>query len=199
MDIGFVGLGNMGGPMAANLLKAGHRVYVRDLSDAAVERAVAAGAVVVENPRAAAEAGEMVLTSLPTPAAVEAVYLGPDGLLEGAREGQLFFDLSTITPSLARELSRRFAEKGAAMLDAPVSGGVAGATAGTLAIMVGGDEDALRKAEPVLRDIGKNIFYAGPVGSSSTVKMFNQLLVGVTNAAVVELVALARRTGIDLG
>lgn len=198
MDIGFVGLGNMGGPMVANLLKAGHRVHVFDLSDAAMGRAVAVGAVAAGSPRGAAEAGEMVLTSLPTPGAVEAVYLGPDGLLEGAREGQLFFDLSSISPSLARKMAAAFAEKGATLLDSPVSGGTPGAQAATLAIMVGGDPEAFKKGEPVLKDIGKNVFHVGPVGTSSTIKILNQLMVGINNVAISEMIAVALRAGMDM-
>ncbi len=198
MDLGFIGLGNMGGPMALNLMKAGHKLYVYDLSPEAVQRVVEAGAVAMDGPSAVARASEVVLTSLPTPVAVEAVYLGEKGLLEGARSGQLFVDLSSISPSLAKKMAARFGEKGATVLDAPVSGGVKGAAAATLAIMVGGDVEGYRRAEPILKSIGTNVFHMGPVGSSSTMKMMNQLLVGVSNAAVCEMANLARKAGMDL-
>ncbi|MHB0870151.1 MAG: NAD(P)-dependent oxidoreductase [Chloroflexota bacterium] len=198
MNLGFVGLGNMGGPMAHSLLKAGHRLAVHDLSADAVERLVGAGAAAAGNLVGVAGAAEMVFSSLPTPAAVEAVYMGEGGLLEGARAGQIFVDLSSISPSLAKRIAERFAEKGAILMDAPVSGGVAGARAATLAIMVGGDPEGFRRAEPVLKTIGKNVFHVGPVGTSSTIKILNQLLVGINNTAVTEMITLARRAGMDL-
>lgn len=198
MRLGFVGLGNMGGPMAANLLKAGHRLVVFDVSGPAQHRAVEAGAEGVDGPRAVAEAADMVMTSLPTPAVVESVYLGPDGLLEGARAGQLFVDLSSITPSLARMLAERAGERGAIFLDAPVSGGTTGAAAGTLAIMVGGGAEAFQRAEPVLKALGDRVFHVGPVGAGSTIKILNQLLMGVNSMAVLEMLSLAQRSGIDL-
>ena len=198
MRLGFVGLGNMGNPMALNLLRAGYQVVAYDLSTAAVEALVQAGAAQADGPAAVARDAEMVLTSLPTPAAVEAVYLGEGGLLEGARSGQLFVDLSSISPSLAKKMAERFAEKGATVLDAPVSGGVRGAQAATLAIMVGGDPDGFRRAERVLKVIGSNVFHAGPVGASSIIKILNQLLVGIHNIAAIEMITLARHAGMDL-
>src|SRR5512133_3783958 len=193
-----VGLGNMGLPMALNLLKAGHKVTVCDLSAEAVGKLVEAGASRGGNPAAVAEATEIVLTSLPTPAVVEAVYLGEDGLIEAAKPGKLFIDLSSISPALAKKLASRFAEMGSIVLDAPVSGGVAGAKAASLAVMVGGDTEGFRRAEPVLKVIGKNVFHVGPVGTSSTIKILNQLLVGVTSTAVTEMITLARAAGMDM-
>lgn len=199
MKLGFVGVGNMGALMLPHLLEAGHDLVVYDISSAALERARRMGAASVESPSAVAEAAEMVLTSLPTPPVVERVYLGAGGLIEGAVPGKLFVDLSSISPSLARRLGVGLGEKGAHFLDAPVSGGTAGAKAGTLAIMVGGDEEALRKAEPVLRCIGKRIFYGGPVGAGSALKLLNQILLGINNVAVLEMMSVALRSGLDLG
>ncbi|HEX2923176.1 MAG TPA: NAD(P)-dependent oxidoreductase [Chloroflexota bacterium] len=198
MKLGFVGLGNMGCPIALNLIRAGHDLTVFDLSAGAVQRLVAAGAIAADSAAAVAEAGEIVLSSLPNPAAVEAVYLGQGGLIEGARPGQLFVDLSSISPSVAKKVASAFAAKDAAMMDAPVSGGVKGATEATLAIMVGGSADAFQRAVPVLNCIGKNVFHVGPVGTSSTIKILNQLLVGINNAAVTEMIVLGRAAGMDL-
>ncbi len=197
MNLGFVGLGNMGYPMTLNLMKAGHKLTVSDLSTEAVQRAVEAGATPASLTDVAL-AGEIIFTSLPTPVAVESVYLGPSGLIEGARSGQLFVDLSSISPALAKKMASRFAEKGAAVLDAPVSGGVTGARAATLAVMVGGDPDAFQRVEPILKAIGKNVFHVGPIGTSSTIKILNQLLVGINNSAITEMINLARRAGMDM-
>ena len=198
MNLGFVGLGNMGHPMVLNLMKAGHRLTVYDLSTDAVQRLAEAGAIAAGSLIEVARAGQVVLTSLPTPAAVESVYLGQGGLIEGASSGQLFVDLSSISPALAKKMASRFAEKGAGVIDAPVSGGVTGARAATLAVMVGGDPDAFRRAEPVLKAIGKNVFHVGPVGTSSTIKILNQLLVGINNMGITEMINLGRRAGMDM-
>ncbi len=184
--------------MVLNLIKAGHRLTVYNRSEPARERARQAGATVVESPRAVAEAGEIVGSCIATPTAVESVYLGPDGLIEGARANQLFIDLSSNTPGLAKKLAARLAGVGASFVDAPVSGGSGGAKAGTLTIMAGGEEESLRRATPVFDAIGDKVFHVGPVGAGSTIKILNQLLVGINVMAVVEMVALARRSGIDL-
>jgi 3-hydroxyisobutyrate dehydrogenase len=197
MDVGFVGVGNMGRLMAPHILRAGHRVIVYDASEAALEEMRQAGAVVADSSKAVAEAAEVVVSSLPTPAAVEDVYLGPGGLIEGAKPGQLFADLSSITPTVARKVADAFAEKGAIVLDAPVSGGTDGARDATLAIMVGGDEEAFARIEPILRTMGKKIFHVGPVGAGSTVKILNQLMIGANNMMVSEMAALAERVGVS--
>ncbi len=199
MKLGFVGVGNMGALMLPHLLEAGHRVIVYDVSKTALERAAEMGAQVADSAREVAEAGEKVLTSLPTPPVVESVYLGDRGLIEGARQGQVFADLSSISPALARRLAERFAQKGAALLDAPVSGGTVGANAGTLSIMVGGDAEVLRQAEPVLRCLGTRIFHGGPVGAGSTLKLLNQIALGINNLGVLEMLSVAQRSGVDLG
>jgi 2-hydroxymethylglutarate dehydrogenase len=197
MDVGFVGVGNMGRLMAPHILKAGHRVIVYDVSEAALLQMRQFGAEVGASGMAVAEAAEVVLSSLPTPATVEDAYLGPGGLIEGAKDGQVFADLSSITPTVARKVADAFAEKGAIVLDAPVSGGTDGARAATLAIMVGGDEGAFQKIEPVLRTMGSKIFHVGPVGAGSTVKILNQLMIGANNMMVSEMAALAERVGVS--
>ncbi|MGE5619891.1 MAG: NAD(P)-dependent oxidoreductase [Sphingomonadaceae bacterium] len=198
MHLGFVGVGNMGSLMAPHLLEAGHSLLAYDASPEALERMARAGAQVATSSREVAESTEMVLTSLPNLAVVETVYLGEQGLLEGARPGQILADLSTISASLARKIAARFAAKGAVFLDAPVTGGTIGAKAGTLGIMVGGDAEAVKRAEPVLLCIGKRVFHAGPVGSGCTVKALHQILMGINNAAVLEMMAVALRSGVDL-
>lgn len=198
MELGFIGLGNMGRPMALNLLKAGHNVKMFDLSAPAVEEVVRAGGVAAANPREVASSAEVVLTSLPTPAVVEAVYLGNDGMLAAARPGQVYVDLSSVTPGVSQKVAAAFAEKGASVLDAPVSGGTSGAAAGTLTLMVGGEKEALDRVEPVLKWIGQKIFYVGPSGSGSTTKVLHQLLMGVNTMAVVEVLALGKKAGLDL-
>lgn len=198
MNLGFVGLGNMGLPMVLNLLRAGHHVTVHDLSADAVKGAVEAGARSEKSAARVAEASGIVLTSLPTPAVVESVYLGEEGLIGGSSPGQVFVDLSSISPTLAKIVASRFAECGATFLDAPVSGGVSGAKAATLTIMAGGDPEGFHKAEDVLKVIGKNVFHVGPVGTSSTIKILNQLLVGINNTAVTEMITLAKAAGMDM-
>lgn len=197
MKVGFVGLGNMGGPMAANLLKAGYSLTVFDVVPSAVQQLAQQGATAASTPCQVASSSDVVLTSLPTPPIVEAVYLGQDGLLEGARSGQVFIDLSSVTPSLSRKLAGVFSEKGAKVLDAPVSGGTSGAKAGTLSIMVGGEREAAERVDAILKTIGEKIFYIGPIGSGGTMKIVNQLLVGINALAAVEALALVNRSGLD--
>ena len=198
MELEFIGLGNMGRPMALNLLKAGHSVKVFDLSAPAVEEVVRAGGMAAANPREVASGADVVMTSLPTPAVVEAVYLGENGMLLAARPGQVYVDLSSVTPAVSQKVAIAFAEAGASVLDAPVSGGTSGAAAGTLTLMVGGDKEVLDRVEPVLKAIGQKIFYVGPSGSGSTTKVLHQLLMGVNTMAVVEVLALGKKAGLDL-
>src|SRR4029077_6695140 len=150
MKVGFIGLGTMGASMAANLQKAGHELVVHDIRRAAAERHLAAGAVWADSPKALAEQCEVIFTSLPGPPEVEEVALGANGLLAGMKDGSAYFDLSTNSPTLVRELNRRFAEKHVYMLDAPVSGGPRGAASGRLALWVGGDEQMFKRPKPGL-------------------------------------------------
>jgi 3-hydroxyisobutyrate dehydrogenase len=195
--IGFIGLGNMGGPMAANLLDAGHMVKGFDLADEALaalaERGGEAAASVAE---AAAEV-EVVITMLPAGQHVRGVYLGDDGVVQSAAAGTLFIDCSTIDVTSARETNEAAAAAGFAMLDAPVSGGVGGATAGTLTFMVGGAEDAFEQALPLLEIMGKTIVHCGGPGNGQAAKICNNMVLGVSMIAVSEAFALADKLGLD--
>jgi 3-hydroxyisobutyrate dehydrogenase-like beta-hydroxyacid dehydrogenase len=192
--IGFVGLGTMGGRMVARLVAAGQVPLVYDLLPAARAAAEAAGARAGASPAAVVRSAEVVLSSLPMPADVEAVVAEA---LPALRRGAVWVDLSTIDPATARRLAARLAERGAHFLDGPVSGGPTGAEAGTLAVMVGGDADALARARPALEAFAGRIFHVGPVGAGSVVKLANQLLVGANTVAAMEALAFARRAGID--
>src|SRR5260370_37630105 len=165
MKVGFIGLGTMGASMAANLQKAGHELVVHDIRRAAAERHLAAGAVWADTPKALAEQCEIIFTSLPGPPEVEAVALGPQGLIAGMKEGSAYFDLSTNSPTLVRELNRRFAEKHLYMLDAPVSGGPRGAASGVLALRVGGRAQIFKRHKPVLGAIGHHARYIRPIAA----------------------------------
>jgi 3-hydroxyisobutyrate dehydrogenase len=195
--IGFIGLGKMGGPMAANLLKAGHRLKVHDISADAVARAVALGAEAASDIRAAAMGAEAVITMLPSSNEVRAVYLGSDGLLAAAAPGTLFIDCSTIDVMTARDVATAAGGTGLAMVDAPVSGGVGGAEAGTLTFMVGGGEDAFARAAPILAAMGKAVVHAGGPGNGQAAKICNNMILGVSMIAVCEAFVLADKLGLD--
>lgn len=197
LRVGMIGLGKMGSPMARNLLKAGFPLTVHNRSQPAVEALVALGATGVDAPAAVAEATDVILTSLPDPAAVEAVYLGPNGLVDAARAGQIYADTSTVGPQTSRTLAERLRERGAAFLDAPVSGGVAGAEAASLTVMIGGEADDFERARPVLAGIGQRLHHVGPTGSGTIVKLVNQLLVGINMAGVAEALVLGTKAGAD--
>lgn len=195
--IGFIGLGKMGRPMCMNLLKAGFELTVHNRSRWVVDELVAQGAHPAGSPAGVAARAEVVLTSLPTPEAVEEVYLEGNGILSAARPGQLLIDHSTVGLTTSQKLGAAAAAKGAAFLDAPVSGGTAGAQAATLTIMVGGEPEAFERARPVFEALGKNIHHIGPVGSGTIVKLVNQLLVCINTAGVVESLVLAAKAGAD--
>ena len=195
--IGFIGLGNMGGPMARNLLAAGHAVRVFDLAPAAVERAVAAGAVAAPDAAEAVRGVEAVVTMLPAGEQVRAVYLNPGGVLAAAASGTLLVDCSTIDVATARVVSAAAADAGFAMVDAPVSGGVAGAEAATLTFMVGGAEEAFAAAEPLLRAMGKTVIHAGGPGNGQAAKICNNLILGVSMIGVCEAFVLAETLGLS--
>jgi 3-hydroxyisobutyrate dehydrogenase len=187
----------MGGPMAANLLKAGHRVTVHDISADAVARAVALGAVAASDMRAALSGAEAVITMLPSGKEVRAVYLGPDGLLGASALGTLFIDCSTIDVATARDAAARAESAGLAMVDAPVSGGVGGAEAGTLTFMVGGGDDAFARAAPILAAMGKTVVHAGGAGNGQAAKICNNMILGISMIAVCEAFVLADKLGLD--
>jgi len=195
--IGFIGLGNMGGPMVANLIEAGHSVAAFDIAAAAVERAVAAGAIAADGAAAAASGAEVVITMLPAGQHVRSVYVDDDKVLEAVGEGALLIDSSTIDVTTAREVIAIAADKGLDMIDAPVSGGVGGATAGTLTFMCGGTDSAYQRAEPILAHMGKNIFHAGGPGSGQAAKVCNNLMLAIQMIAVSEGFQLAEKLDLD--
>ena len=194
--IGFIGLGNMGAPMAANLLTAGHQVIGYDVvASAGASLAQNGGRAVSSAPEAAA-AGEIVITMLPAGPQVRQVYLGPDGVIARARRGALLIDCSTIDVETARAVAAAAADAGFEMLDAPVSGGVIGAEAGTLTFMVGGEASAFARGESILQAMGKTIVHAGPAGNGQTAKICNNMILGASMIAVCEGFALAEKLGL---
>ena len=197
MRVGFIGVGNIGNPMCANVIKAGHEVVVHDLVEERAANLIELGAEWVDSPAEAAKRSEVVLTSLPGPPEVETVLTGADGILAGAEAGTVYLDLSTNLPAVAQRLSTAAAEYGVTMLDAPVSGGVVGAENATLAVMVGGDREAFDRYEPLLQAIGENIFHMGEVGSGALVKLINNMVALTSQQIVHEAVVLAEASGLD--
>jgi len=195
--IGFVGLGNMGLPMAQNLIKAGHQVEGVDVTTAATDRLKAAGGAVAETHKIAASRADMVITMLPAGVQVREVYLGPSGIIENANAGTLLIDCSTIDVATARDVAAAAEARGLMMLDAPVSGGVGGATAGTLTFMVGGSERAFERALSILQVMGKTIVHAGGAGNGQAAKICNNMILGVSMIAVSEAFVLAEKLGLD--
>ena len=196
-DVGFIGLGNMGGPMAANLAKAGHAVSAFDISADAAERAREAGCATASTVAEAAAGREVVITMLPAGAEVSEVYRGEGGVLSAAAPGTLFIDCSTIDVDTARAVAATAAEGGWALLDSPVSGGVAGAAAGTLTFMVGGEAEAVERARAVLGDMGKAVIHAGASGAGQTAKVCNNLILAVSMIGVCEAFGMADRLGLE--
>jgi len=197
LTVGFIGVGNMGNPMAGNVLKAGFPMTVYDMNPKAMENLLQAGAKRAESAQEVVEASQIVLTSLPASPDVEAAYLQPGGLVERARPGTILIDLSSVLPSTPRKIEPVARKRGVHFLEAPVSGGVSGAAAATLAIMVGGDAGALKQAEPVLRAMGPNIFHVGPVGAGNTVKAINNMMACVNSATMMEGFLLGVKAGLD--
>jgi len=195
--IGFIGLGNMGGPMAANLVKAGHVVKGFDLSAAALDKFVAAGGSKAASLADAAREVDVVVTMLPAGAHVKQAYTGDEGIISVAAPGTLLIDCSTIDVDTAREVAAVAADKGLAMVDAPVSGGVGGAEAGTLTFMVGGTDEAFAAAEPYLKSMGRNIVHAGGSGNGQAAKICNNMILGISMIGVCEAFALAEKLGLD--
>ncbi|KPN11136.1 3-hydroxyisobutyrate dehydrogenase [Xanthomonas arboricola pv. pruni] len=195
--IAFIGLGNMGGPMAANLSKAGHQLRVFDLVPAALDAAVAAGAHAASSAHDTLTDAEIVISMLPASRHVEALYLGEAGILAQIPAGALVIDCSTIAPASARKLAAEAQARGLAILDAPVSGGTAGAAAGSLTFIVGGAAQVLERARPVLQAMGKNIFHVGDNGAGQVAKLCNNMALGVIMAATGEALALGVAQGLD--
>ena len=195
--IGFIGLGNMGGPMAANLVKAGHSVRGFDLVPAAHDAARAAGVTVVATAAATAEGADVVITMLPAGQQVRDVYGDPAGPLATAKRGKLFIDCSTIDVETARAAHAAAAAAGMASLDAPVSGGVAGAASGTLTFMVGGAEEAFAQAQPVLSAMGRRIVHCGGAAAGQSAKICNNMILGISMIAISEAFVLAEKLGLS--
>jgi 2-hydroxy-3-oxopropionate reductase len=195
--IGFIGLGIMGKPMARHLMKAGHPLFIVS-SSASAKEFQTEGATVCSTVRELAAQSDVIITMLPDSPEVESTVLGEEGILAGVKKGSLYIDMSTIAPSVSIQLHKRLSEKGVEALDAPVSGGQAGAEAATLSIMVGGSEPAFEKAKPVFEKMGKNIVHIGKPGAGQTTKACNQIVVGLTIQAVAEAMTLAKKSGVDL-
>lgn len=197
MNVAFIGLGAMGRPMMANLVKKGFAVTAYDLSPAALDAGVKAGAKAAGSAAEAAQAADMIVTIVPSSSNVEAVYLGKGGLLEAVASGRLCVDMSTIDPATSRRVAAALAARGVRFIDAPVSGGVPRATDGTLAIMVGGEPKDVDEARPVLSAMGAHIFHVGPVGAGEVAKLCNNLIAGVSAVAVSEAFRIAEGFGVD--
>jgi 3-hydroxyisobutyrate dehydrogenase-like beta-hydroxyacid dehydrogenase len=197
MDIGFIGVGTMGQHMATNLQRAGHDLVVYDIRREAAEKHLEAGAVWADNPAVLAARVDVVFTSLPAPADVELVALGDNGILEGIRAGSVWFDLSTNSPAVVRSLHKTFAERGVAMLDAPVSGGPRGAETGMLALWVGGDRAVFDQYKPVLDAIGDEPYYVGEIGAGTIAKLVHNCAGYAIQTALAEVMTMGVKAGVD--
>jgi 2-hydroxy-3-oxopropionate reductase len=195
--IGFIGLGIMGKPMAFNLLKAGYPLVGHDLNHDALVDVIKIGGKQAKNPGEIAERCKVIITMLPDSPEVELVALGPDGLLSGMHEGQLYIDMSTIAPSSAIKIANAMKAKGVDCLDAPVSGGEVGAINATLSIMVGGEEVIFNKVHPIFESLGKTITFCGPNGSGQIVKACNQIQVAINLVGMAEALTLGAKAGVD--
>ena len=197
MKVGFIGLGTMGASMAYNCLQGGNEMVVHDIRRESATRHLEAGADWADSPREVAEASEIVFTSLPGPTEVEAVGLGEDGILEGMSEGKVYFDLSTSTPTLIRQIHAHAAARGIHVLDAPVSGGPRGAASRNLAIWVGGDKDVFDRCKPVLDSIGDKAYYVGPIGSGAIAKLVHNCTGYIVQAALAEVFTMGVKAGVE--
>ena len=197
LKVGYIGLGLMGKPMARNIMKAGFPLVVHNRSQPAVDALVAEGATPAWTPAEVAAQVDIIITNLPDSPDVEHVALGVDGIIEGAHEGLIFIDNSTIKPATARKIAAKLAEKGVFSLDAPVSGGDISAINGTLTIMLGGEESALEKAMPVLESMGKSITLVGDAGAGQIAKVCNQIMVAAQMVGMAELLIVAKKSGAD--
>ena len=195
--IGFIGLGIMGKPMARNLIKAGYSLVVHNRSRAAVEELIKDGAQAAGSPKEVAEHSDVIITVLTDSPDVELVYTSDQGIFAGAKPGMLLIDMSTISPIVARKLAASAQDRGCDMLDAPVSGGEAGAIGATLSIMIGGVSSAVERAMPIFQSLGKNLVHVGDAGAGQVTKAANQIVVGTTIAIVSEALVLAAKAGVD--
>jgi 2-hydroxy-3-oxopropionate reductase len=197
MNIGFIGLGIMGKPMAKNLLKAGHKLVVYDILDTPVRELVEAGATAGSSPMNVASRSELIITMLPNSPHVKEAVLGKNGVIEGAKPGSVLVDMSSIAPLASREVAAELAGKGIEMLDAPVSGGEPKAIDGTLAMMVGGKEAVFEKVKDVLLKMGASAVLCGDIGAGNVTKLANQIIVALNIAAMSEAFVLAVKAGVD--
>lgn len=195
--VGFIGLGIMGLPMTANLLKAGFPVVAWNRSSGRIDEAVALGAQAAATPADVAARADVTIVCVTASADVEAVVLGPGGAIEGVRSGSVLIDMSSISPDVTRSIAGRLLERGVEMIDAPVSGGQWGAINGTLSIMAGGDAAVLERVRPVLEAMGQKITHCGPVGAGQTVKLCNQIVVCLNQLAVAEGLIFCQKSGVD--
>ena len=198
LRVGFIGLGGIGKPMAINVARAGFELTVHDLREQPAAELREHGARIAASPREVAAASDIVLASLPSNQASLVVALGPDGALAGAAAGDIYVELSTISPEIVRTIATRAAEKDVAMLDAPVSGGLEQRREGTLSVMAGGDEAVLNRAMPVLQSFGRKVFHVGESGAGATVKLVNNMLAGIGMVATMEALALGVKAGLSV-
>lgn len=195
--VGFIGLGNMGGGMAGNIQKAGYPMVVHDINEGATRPFLEAGARLARNPADVASQCDVTFTSLPGPKEVEAVAIGLEGVLQGAKPGSVYIDLSTSRPTLIREIEPKFREKGVFVLDAPVSGGKSGAQSRNLAVMVGGDKEVFERVKPLLDAFGDKVFYAGAIGAGSVAKLVHNMIGHGVRQAIAEGMTLGVKAGVD--
>lgn len=198
MTVGFIGIGRMGRPMARKILEAGFPLHLFDIVPAATRALVESGAIAESSPRALAEKCDVVITMLPDPPAIEAVVEGDEGVAPGVRAGSVLVDMSTSSPSLSRRIAAILEERGAYFLDAPVSGGAAGADKGSLTLMVGGDPEVLERCRSVLQPMAGAIYHLGGVGAGHLVKLLNQMLIYTNAVTSMEILGVAARAGVDL-
>ncbi len=196
--IGFIGLGIMGKPMSQNLIKAGYTLVVYDIVKESVNEIAGAGATAVASSLEVAQKSDVIITMLPDSPDVEAVVFGDEGVLNGVESGSLFIDMSTIAPATSKKVYEAFQEKGVEALDAPVSGGDVGAKSGSLSIMVGGSDEAFKRALPLFEIMGKNIVHIGDPGAGQVTKAANQIVVALTIQAVAEALTLVKKSGVDI-
>lgn len=196
-NVGFIGLGIMGRPMAKNLVKSGYQLTVYDIDPKPIDELVGLGAEGKDSSREVAEKSDIVITMLPDGPDVEQAVLGPNGVLEGLKKGSIVIDMSSISPIIAKKVATEVEKKGGEMLDAPVSGGEPGAIQGTLAIMVGGKRDVFNKCLPILNAMGKSVTLVGSTGAGQTAKLANQIVVAINIAALSEALVFAAKSGVD--
>jgi len=196
--IGFIGVGTMGKPMALNLMKAGYELEVYDMNPQPLKELQEKGATVGGSIREMASKSEVFITMVPNSGDVEDVILKENGAIQGLKSGSRVIDMSTIDPTVSRKISKLLREKNIQMLDAPVSGGQTGAEAGTLSVMVGGEEEVFSKCLPILKAMGKNVYYCGPSGNGEIVKIINNLMAGIFRVASAEALALGVKAGVPL-